>query len=175
MKTFKIILLFVFSIMLTFCSSKSDKELFDNAQTLLTEKKYDEAVVIFEELVEQNKDSDMAPRALFECAKVYQGKVVKNLGAKESSIKSVDVYKKIFNNYPSSTEAENSLFMAGFILANDLQDFDAAKETYELYIEKYPDGQLADDAKIELENLGKTPEEILLEKIHPDMLDEKAS
>ncbi len=65
--------------------------------------------------------------------------------------------------------------MAGFILANDLQDFDAAKETYELYIEKYPDGQLADDAKIELENLGKTPEEILLEKIHPDMLDEKAS
>ena len=66
------------------------------------------------------------------------------------------------------------LFMAGFILANDLQDFDSAKETYELYLEKYPNGQLADDARVELENLGKTPEEILLEKIKTDQDDETA-
>lgn len=174
MKIFKIILLLVFSIVFTFCGSKSDKELFDSGKNLLVEKKYDEAVVVFEDLVEQNKESEIAPKALFECAKVYQGQVVKNVGAKESLIKSVDIYKKIFNNYSKSEEAENSLFMAGFILANELQDFDAAKNTYELYLEKYPEGQLADDAKVELQNLGKTPEQILLEKIQNNNPDEKA-
>ena len=62
--------------------------------------------------------------------------------------------------------------MAGFILANDLEDLDEAKSTYELYLEKYPNGQLADDARVELENLGKSPEEILLEKIQNKNKDE---
>jgi TolA-binding protein len=100
--------------------------------------------------------------------------VLKNLGEKEPLVKSVRVYKSIFEKYPSHDEAENSLFMAGFILANDLNDLDAAKSTYELYLEKYPNGQLADDARVELENLGKSPEEILLEKIRKDTEDEKS-
>ena len=64
--------------------------------------------------------------------------------------------------------------MAGFILANDLKDFENAKQTYNLYLEKFPNGQLADDARVELENLGKSPEEILKEKIQSENLDEKA-
>ena len=165
MKIIKIIGFLFISILFTFCSSKTDEENYDNAVKLLTEQKYDEAVVIFEEIVEQNKNSEFAPKALFETAKVYQGQVIKNLSGKESLLKSVAVYKKIFNEYPQSKEAENSLFMSGFILANELHDLDAAKETYELFIETFPEGSLADDAVIELENLGKTPEEILMNKI----------
>ena len=63
--------------------------------------------------------------------------------------------------------------MAGFILANELNDLSGAKETYELFIQKFPEGSLVDDAKVELENLGKTPEEILMNKIKTDSSDEK--
>ena len=54
--------------------------------------------------------------------------------------------------------------MAGFILANELKEFKEAGKMYNLYIQKYPNGELADDAKIELQNLGKSPEEILSHK-----------
>ena len=165
MKIIKTIGFLLISILLTFCGSKTDEENYDSAVKLLTEQKYDEAVVIFEEIVEKNQNKEFVAKALFETAKVYQGQVIKNLSSKESLLKSVTVYKKIFNEYPNSKEAENSLFMAGFILANELNDLEAAKETYELYIQKFPEGSLADDAKIELENLGKTPEEILMNKI----------
>ncbi len=56
--------------------------------------------------------------------------------------------------------------MSGFILANELQDYEAARKSYELYLSKFPNGELADDAKVELANLGKTPEEILKDKIN---------
>jgi TolA-binding protein len=174
MARFNYLIILVSALFLTFCSGQSDQELFDSANAKLSEKNYDEALILFEELVSNNSDSDLAPKALFECAKLYQGQVLKNLGSKESLVKSVQVYKSIFEKYPNYMEAGNSLFMAGFILANDLQDFDSAKETYELYLEKYPNGQLADDARVELENLGKTPEEILLEKIKTDQDDETA-
>jgi TolA-binding protein len=174
MKTIKIILLFTVALLLTFCGGQSDKELFDSGMSLISEKKYDEAIVVFENLVDENNKSTLAPKALFETAKLYQGQVIKHTNGRESLLKSVEIYKKIYDNYPASEEAENSLFMAGFILANELTDLNAAKKTYELYLEKYPEGQLADDARVELQNLGKTPEEILMEKIQNEKLDEKA-
>lgn len=174
MKNFRFIVVMLFSFLFTFCGGKSDKDLFESGMTLITEKKYDEAIVMFDNLLEENNQSELAPKALFESAKLYQGQVIKNLSGRQSLLKSVELYKKIFDNYPSSAEAENSLFMAGFILANELNDLEAAKKNYELYIERYPEGQLADDAKVELQNLGKTPEEILMEKMKNEKSDEKA-
>ncbi|MCB9206661.1 MAG: tetratricopeptide repeat protein [Ignavibacteriales bacterium] len=173
MKNMRIFSILFLSVLLTFCGGKSDKDLFDNALTNVDEKKYDEAVVLFEQLVNSNKESELAPKALFECAKIYQGQVVKNLTGKESLLKSVEFYKRIYDEYPKSKEAENSLFMAGFILANDLKDLNKAKEMYETYIANFPDGELSDDAKVELQNLGKTPEEILKEKVQEDSSNEK--
>ena len=168
MRVIKLLSLLTISLLFTFCSSKSDKEIFDGAKGLLTEKKYDEACAAFEKFSIEQSSSELAPQAILECAKLYQGQVVKNVGGKESFIKAVDLYKKIFNDYPKSKEAENSLFMAGFILANELSDLDSAKKTYELFLEKYPEGDLADDAQVELKNLGKSPEEILMQKIQQE-------
>jgi len=170
-----IFLMLLVSLIFVFCSNQSDKDLYENAQNLITEKKYDEAVVIFEKLIETNKQSDLASSALFECAKIYQGQVLKNMNGNESLKKSVKVYKNVYEEYPNSEDAENALFMAGFILANDLNDLEGAKKIYQLYLEKYPNGQLADDAKVELKNLGKTPEEILKDKIQEDFANEKTS
>ena len=168
MKTVKIITLIIISLMLNFCSGKSDADMFEDASKLLTEKKYSEAVVVYEQILDEFPKGEKASLALFEMAKLYQGQVVKNLNPNESLLKSVSLYKKIFTDYPKSEKAESALFMASFILANDVKDYKAAKESYELYLETYPTGSLAKDAKIELENLGKTPEEILRDKLQPE-------
>ena len=50
--------------------------------------------------------------------------------------------------------------MVGYINANHLKDLDGAKEYYNSFISKFTDHDLADEAKYELENLGKPVEEL---------------
>ncbi len=168
MKKFKILSFFMFALLFTYCGSKTDKELFKEGVQLAADKKYDEAVVLFDQLVNDFKESDLASKALFESAKIYQGQVIKKLNSKESLLKSIEVYKKIYEEYPKADEAENSLFMTAFIYANDLNDLENAKAAYQLYLERFPNGKLSEDAKIELKNLGKTPEQILKEKLQEE-------
>ena len=158
---FKNYILIIFSVALTFCSSNKEQDIFKEASELLKTSDYDGAITKFEEIVNDYPKSAQADSSLFEIAKLYQGQVIKNFNPDESLKKSVEAYKRIFTDYPDSKLAESSVFMTAFILANDLRDLQSAEKMYKLYLEKYPKGELADDAKIELQNLGKTPEEIL--------------
>ena len=67
----------------------------------------------------------------------------------------VENFKSIAENYADGVRHAESLFMLGFINANDIKDFDEAKKYYTIFVEKYPQHELADDAQYELENLGK--------------------
>ena len=51
--------------------------------------------------------------------------------------------------------------MAGFVEANNLYNFSEATKTYQLFLDKYPTHQLALSAKEELNNMGRSPEDIL--------------
>ena len=53
------------------------------------------------------------------------------------------------------------MFLAGFIYNNDLGNTARAKQTYEAYLKNYPDSSFAADAKLELNTLGKSPDEVL--------------
>ncbi len=158
-------LIVLLSIFIAACAGKNETDLLNEGNKFIKEKKYEEAAASFQKVIDEYPESKAAAKAMFELAKMYQGKVLKNVGEKESLKKAVEYYKRIYEKFPDSEQAPASLFMAGFIEANELKDFDAAKETYNLYLEKYPNGELADDAKIELANLGKSPEEILMEKL----------
>ena len=62
----KSIIAFLTLFLIVGCSSKkSDKELFDEAQKNLKEDKIPEAVMAFEELINDHSDSELAPEATF--------------------------------------------------------------------------------------------------------------
>jgi len=174
MKLLKIFFLLFAVLFFSACNSKSERDLFNGAQNLVKQKRYSAAINKYDQIVHEFSKSKYAPESLFEMAKLYQGLVVKNIDSKESLRKAVNMYKKIFTEYPNSKRAESSIFMAAFILANELQDINAAKTAYNLYIQKYPNGELVKDAKIELQNLGKSPEEVLREKIKPNFKNESS-
>jgi TolA-binding protein len=153
-----------FSLLLLFfgCSSnKSDKELFDEAETNLKAQKYPEAVISFEELINDHSDSKLAPEALSKLASIYQNKQVKNLSEEENLNKAIELFKKLHDNYPSSEYAPSGLFMAGFISANELHNYEAATIIYLQFLKEYPNNELAASAQAELDNMGLSPEEIL--------------
>ncbi|MHC1707827.1 MAG: tol-pal system YbgF family protein [Bacteroidales bacterium] len=76
------------------------------------------------------------------------------------AIKTLD---KLINDYPDFRKTPECLFLKGFIYENNMNDLAKAKVAYEEFIVKYPQHYFTDDAKILIQNLGKTPEELVKE------------
>jgi len=72
----------------------------------------------------------------------------------------IENFKNIVHYYPQGKRAAESLFMMGFINANDLKKYDDAKKYYTEFIQKYPKHELAPSARYELDNLGKDINEL---------------
>lgn len=162
MKYFTVIL---FSSLIFFgCSSKSDKEFFETAETNLENDNVPDAVVNYENLVKEYPDSELAPEALFKLATLYQHKMIKNLNENESMEKAAGFYKEVFTEYPDYKDAPLALFMAAFIQANDLGEYEEASKNYKLFLQKFPDHELALSAREELNNMGVSPNDILEKK-----------
>ncbi|MDH7604835.1 MAG: tetratricopeptide repeat protein [Melioribacter sp.] len=161
----KSFLIFVLSLIIFNCSSKSDKEYFDEALQKIKEKKYAEALNNFDYLLKNYPESKYAPQSLYEIAKLYHAQLLSNISKEESLKKAVNYYKKIFYEYKNSPEAERALFVSGFIFAHELNQLDSAKYNYELFLKNYPGSELAQSVKLELENLGVSPDEILTKKM----------
>ena len=151
----------VFILSLSACGSKTETELFESAQNNIKEKNYAEALADFQQILEKHKEGKYAGEAMLEIGKLYHGKVIKNISVDESMKKAVEYYKMVFEKYRDQEYSKKALFMAGFILANDIKDYDAAREVYNQFLDEYPESEMAISAKYELENLGKDPEEIL--------------
>ena len=73
-------------------------------------------------------------------------------------------YKLYQEKYPNETKAPQTLFMVGFIQANELGQLDEAKATYTKFIELYTESDMVESAKSEIETIGLSPDEILKNK-----------
>ena len=162
MKTFFILIITI--LIFSGCSSKTDKEYLQAAKTNVKGDNISEAIEAYQTLVDKYPKSDLAPEALYEMAALYQNNLVKNLSKKESLQKSVQIYRSVYDKYPKSKKAPMALFMSGFILANELNNYDAASKTYNLFLKKFPHHELSTSAKEELKHLGLSPDQILKEK-----------
>lgn len=156
--------LFLALILVSGCSSKSADDYMKAAQENIKQKNISEAITNYQSVVNQFPESSEAPEALFQIATLYQNKMVKNLSDIECYKKAEQTFRSVFNKYPGNEKAPMALFLSGFILANDLRNFEDATKTYNLFLEKYPKHELAQSAKEELENMGLSPDQILQKK-----------
>lgn len=161
---FRYFILFLFSVIFISCG-KADNEYWYDAVQKMKDNKNEEAINIFGKLIEDHPESKFAPKALYETAKLYHSRKIKNLSLQESLNKAIEYYNKLVSDYPKSPDAPNALFMVGFIEANELSDYQAATRDFNLLISKYPDHELVSSAKSELDNMGVPPEEFLDNKL----------
>lgn len=75
----------------------------------------------------------------------------------------IQLFDRFIAAHPTDKRAADATFVKGFIYANQLNDQQKAKSTYEHFLATYPAHELAPAAKEELANLGKSPEQILQE------------
>jgi outer membrane protein assembly factor BamD (BamD/ComL family) len=91
----------------------------------------------------------------------------------EAYADAIENFKIILEKYPQGKTTAKSTFMLGFINANSLENLEEAKKYYTLFVEKYPEHDLADDAQYELNTLGQDINDL---PIFKDMkTDEQAS
>lgn len=160
------IFLLLGSILFLFnCSGETDKNIYESAKQNLAGEKYPEALIEFEELVTKYPKSEYYQEALLQTGELYQGHVNKDIPYEVSLKKAINSYRLFNSKFPKDSKSPQTLFMIGFIQANNLGELDSAKATYQKYIELYPESEMAESAQSEIENLGLTPDEILTKKI----------
>jgi tetratricopeptide (TPR) repeat protein len=104
-----------------------------------------------EEFPEAEESADM----------IFKGAEV-SLGMNQAP-RALALYQKVYNNYPEYEKRPFALFLQGFIYENNLGRLEDAKKAYEKFLADYPEHPMADDASYSLQNLGKTPDELIKE------------
>jgi TolA-binding protein len=113
----------------------------------------DELIQAYIGYADSHKDSPDAPDYLYRAADL-------SLNINKSK-ESLDLYNRIIYQYPDYKKAPECLFLVGYIYENYFQQLGKAKEIYESFLAKYPNHDFADDARISIENMGKSPEELI--------------
>lgn len=140
--------------------SKGNKTKIEEANELINQKKFKESIELLTEVV-NSKDENFSPIALRILGQIYQQHSMTEVPYYESQSIAQRYFYQVYEQYPNSEDSPKSLFMSAYLLANELNQFDEAKRQYKLFLEKFPNHELSASAKVELENIGLTPEEIL--------------
>lgn len=124
-----------------------ESQLRESSGTSLDTAKINTFVQNAESLAERFPQDSLAPLYLFKAAELRH--------ASGKWAEAIDLWGTVdtkFKNYQRSPEA---LFMQGFVSENDLQDRKQAIRYYEVFLAKYPQHPMADDARALIENLKK--------------------
>jgi TolA-binding protein len=128
-----------------------------NLKTLTTIDAYNANLVItaYTKFVGHFPNDSLAPRFLFNAAKwaMSSGQYPRALS----------FYDNICAKYPTSKKIPDCIFVQGFIYDSYLKDTAKARVKYQEVITKYPDNELAAQAKAAISALGKSDEELMKE------------
>jgi outer membrane protein assembly factor BamD (BamD/ComL family) len=116
------------------------------------------AIHHFEQVVENNPDHPLAESALFRVAELHTN------GTRRFT-EAIDAYQRFGALFGGSPQAPVSMFMVGFLYNNELHQIDSADAAYRRFLKDYASHELAASARAELDNLGKSPEQIIEQRI----------
>lgn len=132
---------------------QSEKKLYNDSLMELDITTADSIINLYSNFANRYSDDSSSAEYLFRAAEIC-----KTLNKGRQSLL---YYERVENNYPQFSKMPICIFMQGFVCENLLKDFENAKYHYQRFIDKYPKHALVHDTKILIENLGKSPEELI--------------
>lgn len=79
----------------------------------------------------------------------------------ENPQKAIECLSRIEKEYPNYNKMANVIFQHAFVLENEIRDKNAAREYYELFIDKYPSHVLVEDAQNAIALMNLSEEELI--------------
>ncbi|MCX6282091.1 MAG: tetratricopeptide repeat protein [Bacteroidetes bacterium] len=132
-----------------------ENRLFSPTATTMDIEATDSLLVLYADFIKTFPGDSMTQKYIFKAGNLYM-----NSGKGKAAIEMFDLYR---SNYPNDPRSAMCLFFTAYIYENILKNLDKAQELYILFIEKYPRHDFADDAQMALNNLGKTPDQMVKE------------
>lgn len=96
-----------------------------------------------------------SPSVLFKGADVARG--IGQYG------KAIQLWGKVWRGYPDFERSPDALFLQGFTFENNLYDYRNAKDYYINFLQMHEEHVLAEQVKLALRNLGKSPSDMIKE------------
>lgn len=137
--------------------SLSEEELWLKVEAAKENSNWDSTLTVSQLLLEEYPQGRFAGWARFAVAESHR--------FKNQPREALDNYKMFIETYPDLQPAAVSLFLVGYLYHNNLQNVDSARYYFEQFLQKYPSHDLAPSVRMEVEMLGKTPQEALNERI----------
>lgn len=132
-----------------------EKRLFSPDAISFDKVKADSLMNLYTDFINDHPSDSLNPGYLFKAANLAM-----NSG---DSKKAIELFDRYIKEYPDGINAGLCMFFKAFIYENMTRNLDKAKETYLLFIERYPENDFVKDAEMALQNLGKTPDQIIRE------------
>jgi len=132
-----------------------ESRLFSPKATSLDKEAADSLLTLYSAFIKNYPGDSLTQKYTFKAGSLYM-----NTGNGKSAIEMFDLYRA---TYPNDVKSAMCLFFTAYIYENLLRNLDKAQELYILFIEKYPHHDFADDAQMALNNLGKTPDQMVRE------------
>ncbi len=98
-------------------------------------------------------EDEQSPAYLFRAGNVAVG-----IGAFEDA---VGYFQTVHKKYEQFQRAPDALFLEGFTYENHLKNIEKAKACYQDFLSRFPNDELAEQVKLVLESIDKTPEELV--------------
>ena len=150
----RFIFLLAISLLIGGCAGQDASDLLAQATKLREEGKTGEALPIYEQIARDHAESPQAPEAMYHCAVLY-------FQEQKDPIKAATTYELVAEKFPQTEWGHRGLFAAAYTYANEIGNLERGRETYEKYLAQYSDSSMAETARFELENLGRSAEELL--------------
>ncbi len=150
-------IIFVAALFFVACESPKEKSLktireMESKDSIFSPENIEKLKKEYIGFAEKYPDDELAPEFLFKAGQRC------NVMAQHQE--ALQLFQRIRQTYPKHKIAEESLFLQGYIYENSMNDLENARKVYLEFIHTYPNSELAEDAKLAIQNLGKSPEEI---------------
>jgi len=132
-----------------------EKSVFNDKTQTYDKEKSKELIALYVEYAKENPKDTLAPKYLF-----HAGELAMSLSFGNEAIQ---YFNGVNVDFPTYEKAPTALFLQAFVYETQLFDTQKAGEIYTQFVAKYPKHELADDAQASINNLGKTPEELVKE------------
>ena len=115
------------------------------AEFLITQRRYPEALALFDEIVQRDKST-----LLFDDILLRRGEIFRTMGRWKDAVESC---QRLLKEYPESMYADLAQFLVGEIYESDAKMKPEAVQAFEQLLEKFPNSFYADDARKHIRHL----------------------
>ncbi len=162
-KNTQFVLIVMFIITVMSCTSKHDKltseirhlEETVRSQAIPDKQSGAELVNKYLEFADSFPEDSLAPTVLFNAARLSL--------AMNDTEQTMTILDRIIEQFNNSKPVADAYVLKGFIYETVYQDYASAREWYELFLKEFPSHHMCEDVRFSLNNLGKTPEELIAE------------